>query len=53
VVHLSNPKAREEFRHTDLVAGAASGVVSGFGWRGYTLALDALVGLTRAPSDPT
>jgi len=42
VVHLSNPMAREEFRHTDLVAGAAWGALSGFGWRGYTLALDAL-----------
>ena len=41
-VHLSNPSAREEFRRTDIVAGACRGVVAGFGWRSYLLALDAL-----------
>jgi 3-dehydroquinate dehydratase-2 len=41
-VHLSNPSAREEFRHTDIVAGACIGVVAGFGWRSYVLALEAL-----------
>jgi 3-dehydroquinate dehydratase II len=41
-VHLSNPAAREEFRHSDLVAGACWGVISGFGWVSYVLALDAL-----------
>lgn len=42
VVHLSNPVAREDFRRTDLVAGAARGAISGFGWRSYVLALEAL-----------
>ena len=41
-VHLSNPAAREEFRHTDIVAGACTGVVSGFGWRSYLLALEGI-----------
>jgi 3-dehydroquinate dehydratase II len=41
-VHISNPHARETFRHTDLVAGACRGVVAGFGWRSYTTALDLL-----------
>ena len=41
-VHLSNPSAREWFRHTDVVAGACIGVVAGFGWRSYVMALDAL-----------
>ena len=42
-VHLSNPAAREEFRHTDIVAGACVGVVGGFGWRSYLMGLEALV----------
>ncbi|CAN5333671.1 type II 3-dehydroquinate dehydratase [soil metagenome] len=42
-VHLSNPAAREQFRHVDVVAGACRGVVAGFGWRSYVLALEALV----------
>lgn len=42
-VHLSNPAAREEFRHVDLVAGACFGVVAGFGADGYLIALEQLV----------
>lgn len=42
-VHLSNPAAREEFRHLDLAAGACLGVVAGFGPRGYLIALEQLV----------
>ena len=42
-VHLSNPSAREDFRKVDIVAGACRGVVAGFGWRSYVMALDALV----------
>lgn len=44
-VHLSNPAAREEFRHTDVVAGACVGVVAGFGWRSYVLALEAVAAI--------
>ena len=40
-VHLSDPEAREAFRHTDLVALAATRVIKGKGARGYALALDA------------
>jgi 3-dehydroquinate dehydratase-2 len=40
-VHLSDPEAREAFRHTDLVALAATRVIKGEGPRGYALALDA------------
>jgi len=40
-VHLSNPHAREGFRHTSLVGQAARGTVSGFGALSYLLALDA------------
>jgi 3-dehydroquinate dehydratase-2 len=43
-VHLSNPSARESFRHTSLTAGAALGVVQGFGAASYELALRGLMG---------
>ena len=42
-VHLSNPAAREEFRHTSVVAGVATGSITGFGLQSYLLALQALV----------
>lgn len=41
-VHLSNPLAREEFRHTSFTAGHALGLVAGFGIDSYRLALRAL-----------
>jgi 3-dehydroquinate dehydratase II len=41
-VHLSNPSAREQFRHTSVVAPLAVGTISGFGGRGYSMAVDAL-----------
>ena len=44
-VHLSNPHARETFRHISLISGAAIGVVLGFGPAGYELALRGLVGV--------
>ena len=40
-VHLSNPAAREDYRHKSFVAMAAKGMVAGFGALGYELALDA------------
>jgi 3-dehydroquinate dehydratase-2 len=40
-VHLSNPHAREDFRHISLVGQAALGTISGFGALSYTLALEA------------
>jgi 3-dehydroquinate dehydratase II len=41
-VHLSNPLAREDFRHTSYTAGLATGVIAGFGLDSYRLALRAL-----------
>ena len=41
-VHLSNPAAREEFRHTSVVSGVATGTIAGFGVHSYVLALEAI-----------
>jgi len=41
-VHLSNPMAREEFRHTSVISGVANGTIAGFGPNSYLLALSAL-----------
>ena len=40
-VHLSNPAAREAYRHRSYVGMAAKGTIAGFGAQGYALALDA------------
>jgi 3-dehydroquinate dehydratase II len=48
-VHLSNPAARESFRHTSVVAGVADGTVAGFGLQSYLLALRAVAGLVARP----
>jgi 3-dehydroquinate dehydratase II len=49
-VHLSNPAARESFRHTSVVASVADGTVAGFGLASYELALRAVAGLIAARS---
>ena len=44
-VHLTNPHARETFRHTSVVSEVATGVIAGFGTESYRLALRALISL--------
>jgi 3-dehydroquinate dehydratase II len=44
-VHLSNPHAREEFRHTSVISSVATGVIAGFGFGSYRLALEHLLRL--------
>lgn len=41
-VHISNPHAREEFRHNSVISGVASGIIAGFGFDSYVLALHAI-----------
>jgi 3-dehydroquinate dehydratase-2 len=54
-VHLSNPAARESFRHNSVVAGVADGTVAGFGLLSYELALRAVADLAarRNPAPRT
>ncbi|MFC7430298.1 MULTISPECIES: type II 3-dehydroquinate dehydratase [unclassified Agrococcus] len=42
-VHITNPHARESFRHTSTISGVATGVIAGFGIDGYRLATLAIL----------
>ncbi|KQQ95419.1 3-dehydroquinate dehydratase [Leifsonia sp. Leaf325] len=42
-VHITNPHARESFRHSSVISGVASGVIAGFGFDSYRLAVDQIL----------
>ena len=44
-LHLSNPNAREPWRHVSVISPVATGTIMGFGGLGYRLAIDAVAGL--------
>jgi 3-dehydroquinate dehydratase II len=46
-VHLSNPAARDEFRHTSVIAPVVQGSIAGFGQLGYLLAVRAIAELVK------
>jgi 3-dehydroquinate dehydratase-2 len=52
-VHLTNPAARETFRHTSVVAAVADGTVAGFGLLSYELALRAIAAMLAEPGSAT
>lgn len=47
-VHLSNPHAREAFRHTSYVSPLAKAVICGLGAKGYEVAIEALADILKA-----
>lgn len=47
-LHISNPSAREPFRHTSTIAPVADGLIAGFGGLGYPLAVEAVARLLAA-----
>ena len=48
-VHLSNIAAREGFRRESVITPAASGIIAGFGFGSYVLALHAIAAQLTAP----
>jgi len=51
-LHLSNPNAREPWRHISVVAPVATGTITGFGSDGYRLALTAVASLLTGSEGP-
>jgi len=52
-LHISNPHAREAWRHESVVAPVATAVVAGFGGEGYRLAIEGVAALLREASAPS
>jgi 3-dehydroquinate dehydratase II len=48
-VHISNPNAREPWRHTSVIAPVSTGSIMGFGMIGYRLAVEAITAKLGAP----
>ncbi|ATU20659.1 type II 3-dehydroquinate dehydratase [Bifidobacterium choerinum] len=46
-VHISNPAARDEFRKRSVISPVATGTITGLGFLGYKLALEAVAELTK------
>ena len=46
-VHISNPNAREPWRHTSVIAPVANGTIAGLGIMGYELAVNAVARLLQ------
>jgi 3-dehydroquinate dehydratase II len=51
-VHISNIAAREGFRHDSVITPVATGIIAGFGFTGYVLALQAIASAPDAADAP-
>ena len=51
-VHISNIAAREGFRHESVITGAATGIIAGFGFQSYVLALRAIAAQIQGNETP-
>lgn len=49
-VHISNPGAREAWRHSSVIAPVATGTIAGLKGHGYVLAVHAVARLLEDPS---
>ncbi len=49
-VHISNPNAREAWRHTSVVSPVATGTIAGLGLHGYELAVQAIAQRLQNPA---
>ena len=46
-LHITNIYSREEFRHKSLISNIASGIICGFGTKGYIIALEGIKGIVK------
>lgn len=51
-LHLSNPRAREAWRHVSVIEPVADGVVAGFGGDGYRMAVEQIAELLDGRGNP-
>ena len=51
-VHISNIAGREDFRHMSVITGSATGIIAGFGFQSYVLALHAIAALAQGNTHP-
>lgn len=51
-LHISNVHARESIYHNSLISRVATGIMIGFGAKGYELAIEAMTGMVKRPVTP-
>ena len=46
-LHITNIYKREKFRHNSLISSLATGIICGFGQKGYIMAIDAIINIIK------